>query len=365
MQLDRLEGREMATQRLWQRIILLTVLGYEGLGALAGGAMLVARPDGRLMNMPVSLMHGRFSDFLIPGVILFGLGALNVAAFVVVLLRRRADWLAAGLALGGLAIWFLVEIVILRELHWLHAMWGLPVIVGGVAALPLLPFRPATMRDTWLVCGVASCLLYVAMNIIVPGEWPGYSVVSQTVSELSATGAPTRPLWVVLAIFYTLLATGFGWGVRMAAGDNRPLRVAGTLLTVYGALGILWIFAPMHLRPVLAASGGTLSDTLHIALAVVTELLFLLALGFAAAAVGGSFRVYSIVTVLGLIVFAIPVFRESPRVGANLPTPLIGVWERVNIGLFLAWVVVLAVALLVRSHATESRPRAHGLAHAT
>src|SRR6185436_7952968 len=54
-------------QRTWQRVILLIVLGYEGLGGLAGGGLLVAKPDGSLMEMPVALMHGTFSDFLIPG----------------------------------------------------------------------------------------------------------------------------------------------------------------------------------------------------------------------------------------------------------------------------------------------------------
>ena len=32
-------------QRTWQRVILLIVLGYEGLGGLAGGGLLVAKPD--------------------------------------------------------------------------------------------------------------------------------------------------------------------------------------------------------------------------------------------------------------------------------------------------------------------------------
>ena len=105
----------MLGQRTWQRMTLLTILGYEGAGALVGGALLVAKPDGRYMDIPVSVMHGTFSDFLIPGLILFGLGLLNVAAFVGVLLRRRWDWLGAGVALGGLAVWFLVEIVILAS----------------------------------------------------------------------------------------------------------------------------------------------------------------------------------------------------------------------------------------------------------
>ncbi len=135
----RTSPRNMVRQPTWQRITLLSVLAYEGAGALLGGILLVAAPDGRLMDMPVDIMQGVFRDFLIPGLILTGLGFLNTTAFVAVLRRIRADWLMVGLALGGLAIWFIVEIVILRELHWLHAMWGLPVLAGGIVALPLVP----------------------------------------------------------------------------------------------------------------------------------------------------------------------------------------------------------------------------------
>jgi len=353
----------MPRQRLWQRITLLTVLGYEGLGALVGGALLVAKPDGRSMAIPVRVMHGTFRDFLIPGAILFSLGLLNVTAFFSVQRRSRADWLAASLALGGMAVWFFVEIVILRELHWLHAMWGLPVIVGGVAAVPLLPFRRDTMRDAWLVCGVASSILYTAMNVIVPPMSPGYRLASQTVSELSAVGAPTRPLWVAMAIFYTVLVTAFGWGVRMAARDERRLRFAGTLIVVYGALGVIWPFAPMHQREVLAAGGGTFGDTLHVVLAVATVLIYLLALAVAAGALGRAFRVYSLATFAAILAFALPTFREAPLVGANGPTPLIGLWERLNIGVFLLWVVVLAVALLARAREGHSRAPAQVHAH--
>lgn len=129
----------MQHQSKWQRIILLSVLGYEGLGSLAGGMLLMATPDGSSMQMPVEMMHGAFEDFLIPGIILLGLGILNVVAFFEVLRRKKLDWIWAALAMGGLIIWFLVEIMILRKLHWLHAMWGLPVIAGAIATLPLIP----------------------------------------------------------------------------------------------------------------------------------------------------------------------------------------------------------------------------------
>lgn len=125
-------------QPSWQRIILLIILGYEGAGALAGGGLLIIAPDGKLMDMPVDIMHGVFHNFFIPGQILFGMGILITAAFVAVLRRTKFDWLLSGLSLGGLAIWFITEIIILQELHWLHAMWGLPVLVGCLAAFPLV-----------------------------------------------------------------------------------------------------------------------------------------------------------------------------------------------------------------------------------
>jgi hypothetical protein len=62
-------------------------------------------------------------------------------------------------------------------------------------------------RKILLVCGVLSSVLYVAMNVFVAMQWAGYSSASQTVSELSAIGAPTRPLWVPLGLVYTWWVT--------------------------------------------------------------------------------------------------------------------------------------------------------------
>jgi Type II CAAX prenyl endopeptidase Rce1-like len=143
----RANERSAVHQPTWQRIIQLAVLLYEGIGALLGGTLLVAAPDGRLMDMPVDMMRGVFQDFLIPGLILIGLGILSTAAFVAVLRRTSSDWILAGLALGGLTIWFTVEIAILGQVHWLHGMWGLPVVAGDLVALPLIRSRWAAGHE--------------------------------------------------------------------------------------------------------------------------------------------------------------------------------------------------------------------------
>ena len=199
-----------------------------------------------------------------------------------------------------------------------------------------------------LLCGIASSLLYVAITVYVASQWQSYSSLSQTISELSAIGAPTRSLWVWLVSPYTLLVTGFGCGVRMSERSNRVLGIVGGLLAVYGALGFIWPFVPMHLRETLAAGGGTWSDTMHIVLATVTVLLMLVAITAGAIAFGTAFRVYSIVTLLILGAFGVLTFLDAPRLAANLPTPFAGLWERIDIGVFLLWVIVLAMICLRR-----------------
>ncbi|MBI4500630.1 MAG: DUF998 domain-containing protein [Gemmatimonadetes bacterium] len=201
-------------------------------------------------------------------------------------------------------------------------------------------------RKALLVCGIAASLLYVTMNIIAPIRYDGYDWVSQVPSELSAIGAPTATFWFWLGMAYTFLVLAFGWGVWKAAGQNRPLRVVGGLIFASGLLGFIWPFGPMHQREVLAAGGATFSDTLHLILGAVTVPLFLLTMGFGAAAFGKRFRVYSIATVVLGLVFGVLTGVEAPRLQANLPTPWIGVWERINIGVYLLWVVVLAITLL-------------------
>ena len=195
-----------------------------------------------------------------------------------------------------------------------------------------------------LVCGILSSLWYLSINIIVPIQDPGYNVTSQTVSELSAIGSPTRVLWNLLCPFYSLLIIPFGWGIWLSSGHNRKMQVVAVMMLIYGFSGFFW--PPMHLREALAAGEGSLTDTMHIGFAMMTITLMLIMIGFAATALGKKFRLFSIICILIFIVFGILTWLDSPGISANLPTPRIGIWERINIGVFLLWVVVFAIRLL-------------------
>jgi uncharacterized protein DUF998 len=228
-----------------------------------------------------------------------------------------------------------------------------PVIATIPPTAPPGPLRRS--RTPWvsalLVCGLLAPALYLGMIWLI--RYEGYNPMSQVPSELTAIGAPTRELWAWLGGLYAALAFAFGWGLWKSAGTNRSLRRVGALILVSIVLAFLWPFAPMHQRDVLAAGGGTFGDILHQILGVVTVILFLLTVGFGSAAFGRRFRSYSIATIVIAIVFGVLLGLEAPRLSANLPTPWIGLWERLNISAYMLWLAVLAIAVLrtPREHA--------------
>ncbi|MBX2946201.1 MAG: hypothetical protein KF725_10230 [Cyclobacteriaceae bacterium] len=69
------------------RILIISLLLFNGISACFGGYRLISKPDGSGLDMPVSFLeHTPFSNYLIPGIVLFvanGLLSLVVAFFVI------------------------------------------------------------------------------------------------------------------------------------------------------------------------------------------------------------------------------------------------------------------------------------------
>ena len=195
--------------------------------------------------------------------------------------------------------------------------------------------------------GIISIVWYVGLNVLVPLRYEGYSIVSQTVSELSAIDAPTRSLWILLCIPFSVFTIAFGLGIWMAGRSVKKLQFVAAIVILDAVIGLFW--PPMHRREIIAAGGGSLTDTLHIAWTFIHLVFMLLMIGVGAAALGRSFRIYSIITVMAFIVFGILTAKESPGIEAGEPTPYIGIWERINMGAYMLWVVVFAFALLKKS----------------
>jgi hypothetical protein len=95
-----------------------------GIGAMAGGFAAISNPQSPL-GAPVDMLkYSPFSDFLIPGILLFGIiGIGNVVSTVFV---QRNPWYlpyVSSVFGGALVIWIVVQCIMLRSVAFLHVLF--------------------------------------------------------------------------------------------------------------------------------------------------------------------------------------------------------------------------------------------------
>lgn len=108
------QGMERAAGRPAVAYLLVGLLLFQGLSGVAGGLGLILDPTGSGIGLDPALIEGSlFRDYLVPGLVLFGL--LGIGPLVVALaVGRRAPWSWAGSWLAGLAllVWLSVEVLV-------------------------------------------------------------------------------------------------------------------------------------------------------------------------------------------------------------------------------------------------------------
>ena len=135
------------------RNILILLLVILGSGALFGGCVLIISPSGELFGMPLSMLkNSPFSNFLIPGIILFSILGLAPAVLVFALIKRPKyklaellnfytdmywAWTYSIYIAFALIIWIQLEMTFLSAVHWSHTLYMfLAIALIFVALLP-------------------------------------------------------------------------------------------------------------------------------------------------------------------------------------------------------------------------------------
>lgn len=196
-------------------------------------------------------------------------------------------------------------------------------------------------RRVLLIAGILAAACYVVTDLVCSFLYPGYSIADQAVSELFAIGAPTSFVVVPLFTLSSLLLGAFSVGIWLSSTGRLILRLAALAFAASALVGIvLWNFFPMHMR----GAEPTFTDTMHLILA--TNPFVLISIALCLAAFRGVFRTYTAVTVLVLLIPAVLAFGYAPELKAGLPTPGLGIWERLAQYAFQVWQVVLAIVLL-------------------
>jgi hypothetical membrane protein len=201
-----------------------------------------------------------------------------------------------------------------------------------------------------MLCGVLAPVVYVATVILGGLLRPDYSQKAQAVSELIEAGAPNKDLLNPSFVLYNLLTGAFGLGLFMAVrASGQTGRLSGSLgalaLVFEAVVGFVTVFFPQDPR----GAAPTFTGAAHIVLAGLSSLatavtILLMGLWFGKVPGLRGYSTYSFVTVAiifvtgGLAAWAVPTNN-----------PFAGVFERLVIGAFLQWLVVIALKMCTSS----------------
>lgn len=201
------------------------------------------------------------------------------------------------------------------------------------------------MKKLIALSGMLASIVYVGTVVLGGILRPGYSHVTESVSELVAAGAPNKLLLSLLFIIYNLLCIIFGIGLFQQVKNSASRKVIGKLgassLVIVGFIGLLLeLFFPQD-------PGGpavTFAGTMHIVLAGIA------ALGTMIAIVSTGLwlknvRAMKYYTGYSLVTFAIILLSGGSTPILGLDYPFFGVIERLTIGSFIIWLFVTATMM--------------------
>lgn len=200
-----------------------------------------------------------------------------------------------------------------------------------------------------MLCGILAPIVYVLTVVLGGILRPEYSHLSQAVSDLIATEAPNKSLLDPLFGVYNLLTLAFGVGLfqYIRANNQDRGKVVGTLgalfLLAEGLFGLITLFFPEPAGGMSAAITST--GAMHIVFAGLSSLTTMLAILFIGFWFRNSqllrrFALYSFISVA--VVFLSGGFAA---ISVANQSPVAGLLERITIGGFLQWLLVIALKL--------------------
>lgn len=119
--------------------LLFILHAFVGVGALGGGLMAILNPQGP-EGMPAdALKNSPFTNFLIPGIILFTvIGIGNLFSAAIVYYKPKFHGYISSIFGWALVIWIIVQCIMLRAVVSLHVIFFIIGLVQAALAMTIL-----------------------------------------------------------------------------------------------------------------------------------------------------------------------------------------------------------------------------------
>jgi hypothetical protein len=189
-------------------------------------------------------------------------------------------------------------------------------------------------------------LLFVIMTILGGALWPGYSHISETVSELFSPGSPNKLLLDTLHTIFAILLISFGIEILHIRGSKLSVRIGKLGAALFIAMGSVSVATATIFRQDPWGSPSTFRGEIHIILSGIVGLLSILSMlslgiWFIRAAIFPSFGIYSFITI-SLVFLSIGFFM------ANVGGSIMGLAERITILIGFQWTFSLAFWMVLQ-----------------
>ena len=198
-------------------------------------------------------------------------------------------------------------------------------------------------RKLLLYCGFAAPVLYAVTAIVGAALRPDYSHIVNAISELLSNGAPNKTILDVVFNIYNALLLAFAIGAFLVLKNSpRISKVAMGILIGIQVLSFSWGFFPMDPLGTEATFAGTMHNVLGGIVAFATIIMpLLMGLGFRRAS---SFKRYATFSFIASAIIFISGLTGVILAGQGYL--VFGLFERITIGTYEAWIFITALKLL-------------------
>lgn len=119
--------------------ILIGLHLFVGIGAMAGGLAAITNPVAPLGISVETLKNSPFSNFLIPGIILFTIiGIGNVFSAIMFGLKLKLQGYLSSIFSFALVIWIIVQCIMLRSIMFLHVLFLTIGLIQAVLSMIII-----------------------------------------------------------------------------------------------------------------------------------------------------------------------------------------------------------------------------------
>jgi len=199
------------------------------------------------------------------------------------------------------------------------------------------------------ILGIIASLFYIIPTIVGGLLRPGYNHITNSVSDLLASGAPNKIALMIPFTIYPILLSIFGFGL-FAILRSKPLPFSST----NGLIGFILIGASMGILGILTmtifpqdphGAPMTTPGLMHLILVGIQAIsamaaILLIGLWFRSNGFTGYF-IYSIISLAVLLITGI-----ISMIGATQGSQYLGLFERLNVGTIMQWLVVIGIWFL-------------------